>query len=65
MSSRDYSDAYLSYFTSGLAGFAAWLGEVNWMAVGAGVLLVARLVKDVPEAYESLAVRYKLWKAKK
>jgi hypothetical protein len=30
------------------------MSDVNWMAVGAGVLLVARLVQDVPKAWETI-----------
>lgn len=45
-------DSAVSYITSAFAGFAAWLGEWNWMAIGAAILLIARLAKDVPDAID-------------
>ena len=47
---HDTSSALQSYLATGL-GF---LSDVNWMAVGAGILLVARLVQDVPKAFETI-----------
>lgn len=44
------SDSAQSYLASAL-GF---MQDVNWMAVGAGVLLIARLVQDIPPAVEML-----------
>lgn len=47
---HDTTSAVQSYLATGL-GF---MSDVNWMAVGAGTLLVARLIQDVPKAYETL-----------
>lgn len=33
--------------------------EINWATVGAVVLLVARLCKDVPDAYDAIKSRLK------
>ena len=55
MSIDDTVNATLSYFAAGL-GFCA---TVDWMATGAAVLLVARLIVDLPKAYDSVRVRYK------
>lgn len=46
----DIAQALQSYLASAL-GF---MSEVNWMAVGAGILLIARLIQDVPKAYETI-----------
>lgn len=45
-------DSATSYLASAFAGFTAWMGEWNWMAIGAAILLVARLAKDVPDAID-------------
>ena len=42
-----YGVSLLAFGTSTLE-FAA---DLNWMAVGAGALLVARLIQDIPPAY--------------
>lgn len=47
---EDFTGAAQSYLASGL-GF---MSDVNWMAVGAGVLLAARLIQDVPKAVETV-----------
>lgn len=47
---HDTSAALQSYLATGL-GF---LSDVNWMAVGAGILLVSRLIQDVPKAIETI-----------
>lgn len=40
-----------STFTSYLAVCGGFMASVNWMAVGAVVLLIARLLVDIPKAY--------------
>ena len=45
-----------------LASALGFMQDVNWMAVGAGVLLVARLVQDVPKAIEAAVHYYRKWK---
>lgn len=52
----DITGALQSYLAAGL-GF---LSDVNWMAVGATVLLIARLIQDVPKAIEEI----KRWRKK-
>lgn len=48
------------------AGVAfGWLSDVNWMAVGAAVLLISRLIQDVPKAYLDLKDLYQKYKEKK
>lgn len=42
----DIVTLYTSYFTS----FLAYTQDLDWMKVGAVVLLVARLIQDVPRA---------------
>lgn len=44
---HDKLDATLSYFAS----FLGFCSDLNWMGIGAAVLLVARLIVDVPKAY--------------
>jgi hypothetical protein len=39
--------------------------EINWTTVGAVVLLVARLCKDVPDAYDSIVTRIRKYKKDK
>ena len=45
---HDYSEHILSYFTAGLALCIS----LPLMKIGGGILLVARLVVDVPPAYQ-------------
>ena len=40
------------------------LHDINWATVGASVLLVARLIKDVPEAIEAIQKYWKNYKNK-
>lgn len=46
--SNNLVDVCTSY---GACGLLMSLHEIEWTAVGAVILLLARLVKDVPEAY--------------
>lgn len=47
-------EACTSYMACGLA---LHIQNIDWATVGAVVLLIARLVKDVPDAYDSLRAR--------
>jgi hypothetical protein len=38
---------------------------IDWMTVGAVVLLVARLIKDVPDAIVAINAMYKKYKEKR
>ena len=49
-----YSIAFGAYFVDKLDLVVQWVGDVNWMAVGAGILLLARLAQDVPKAIISI-----------
>ena len=40
-------------------GIALHLQDINWATVGAVVLLIARLIKDIPDAYDSVRLRIK------
>lgn len=52
----------MSYSTCGIV---LAIEDIDWMAVGAVILLIARLVKDIPEAYDSVKERIKLYKENK
>lgn len=54
-------DGGQSYLASGLAYFS----DIDWLTVGAVVLLAARLAKDVPDAYDAISARFKKKKKKK
>lgn len=54
MSTEDTTNAIISYAAAGV-GFCA---DINWMAIGAGILVLARLCVDVPKAYDSLKERF-------
>ena len=54
MTTDDVFNATISYAAAGV-GFCA---DVNWMAIGAGILVLARLCVDVPKAYDSLRERF-------
>lgn len=45
--------------TSYLACTIAYTKDIDWATVGAVILLIARLVKDVPEAYDAIRARIK------
>lgn len=65
MSNHQVTESCVSYLTCGLA---LHIQEINWTTIGAVVLLIARLLSDVPAAYDSvvkLVKRYKEWKAKR
>lgn len=47
-------EACTSYMTCGMI---LHIQEINWTTVGAVVLLIARLVKDVPNAYDAIRSR--------
>lgn len=47
---QNVAESCTSYMACGLG----YLSELNWGAIGATILLVARLVKDVPEAYAAI-----------
>lgn len=51
----EYSSSVMSYFASGV-GF---LQNCDFMAIGAAILLVARLLIDLPKAYISLRRFYR------
>lgn len=40
-----------------VCGILMSVQEIDWMTVGAFVLLLARLVKDVPDAYDAVRNR--------
>jgi len=40
-----------------VCGLLMTIQEIDWMTLGAIVLLVARLVKDVPDAYDAIVDR--------
>lgn len=46
----NFSSAAQSYATVGM-GFVS---ELDWMAIGAMILLIARLCKDVPDAVAAI-----------
>lgn len=60
------SDHVVSSCTS-YAACGMWfqLGEINWGTVGASVLLIARLAKDVPDAIRSIRAYFKKPEPKK
>lgn len=60
MSNHDVLDACTGYG----ACILLYLQDVNWTVVGATLLLVARLVKDVPDAYDAIASRVRRPKKK-
>lgn len=47
--------------TSYLTALIAFLQDINWMLVGSGVLLMTRLVHDIPPAY----IKIRSWLKKK
>lgn len=49
-----YTDACTSY---SVCGVLITVQDINWATVGAVVLLIARLIKDVPDAYDSMMKR--------
>lgn len=58
---RDYTGAavsylasFLAYLTSRLEYVLDYIGDLNWMQIGAAALLIARLVTDVPQAWEAI-----------
>ena len=55
-------DPCMSYSTCGIV---LAIQDVDWMAVGAVILLIARLLKDIPDAYDSVKERIKLYKESK
>ena len=52
----------MSYSTCGIV---LAIEDIDWMAVGAVILLIARLVKDIPEAYDSVKERIMRYKENK
>ena len=52
----------MSYSTCGLV---LAIEDIDWMTVGAVILLIARLVKDIPEAYDSVKERIMRYKENK
>lgn len=52
----------MSYSTCGVV---LAIEEIDWMTVGAVILLVARLVKDLPDAYDSVKERIARYKLKR
>lgn len=59
--SNNIADACTSYMTCGILVSS----DINWGAVGAGILLVARLMKDIPDAYDAIRKRIKKRNKKK
>ena len=55
-------DSCMSYSTCGLV---LAIEDIDWMTVGAVILLIARLVKDIPEAYDSVKERIMRYKENK
>jgi len=55
-------DSCMSYSTCGIV---LAIEEIDWMTVGAVVLLVARLVKDLPDSYDSVKGRIARYKLKR
>lgn len=51
--------------TTYLACLVGMTKDIDWMTVGAVVLLIARLIKDVPDALVALSEMYKKYKEKK
>jgi len=51
--------------TTYLACLVGMTKDLDWMTVGAVVLLVARLIKDVPDAFTALIEMYKKYKENK
>ena len=51
--------------TTYLACLVGMTKDIDWMTVGAIVLLVARLIKDVPDAYAELHKLYRKRKKRK
>lgn len=47
---HEAADTIMTYVLAGLA----MLTNVNWMTVGGIVLLICRLIQDVPPAYNKL-----------
>ena len=47
---RDCTESACSYLSVSMA----YLSDTSWMNVGAAVLLIARLIADVPKAYSTL-----------
>lgn len=65
MMNHQVAESCVSYLACGLA---LHISEINWTTIGAVVLLIARLLSDVPAAYDSvvkLIKRYKDWKTKR
>jgi hypothetical protein len=52
-------DQVTSYATCGLC-FTEILHDLNWAAIGGGILLVARIVVDVPQAWDFVVKRYNI-----
>lgn len=65
---KDYFDTAMGYIAAGFVGFTAYieetLSDINWMTVGAGLLLISRLAKDVPDGVASLIKIYKRMRGK-
>ena len=58
----NFFESCVSYTTCGIA---LGIQDINWMTVGAIVLLVARLITDIPEAYDSIHKRIRRTKQDK
>lgn len=57
----NFFESCVSYTTCGIA---LGIQDIDWMTVGAVVLLIARLVTDIPAAYDSIRDRIKRNKQK-
>jgi len=42
-----------------VCGVLLHIQDINWTTVGAVILLLARLIKDVPDAYDAIAKRFR------
>lgn len=47
---HEVADSIVAYVLAGIA----MLTNVNWMAVGGAIILICRLIQDVPPAYNKL-----------
>jgi hypothetical protein len=51
---REATGSAVTYMTSAIGYACSQVADWNWMQIGAAVLLIARLMQDVPKAYVAI-----------
>lgn len=63
--SNQITDSCTTYLACAVAMHADIATSLDWAKVGAVVLLVARLIKDIPDAIDTVVRLYKKYKDKR